>query len=153
MDVAIIARFWAKVDKDGPIPEHRPELGPCWLWTRAPTSEGYGSFWVRGKQTRQAHTISWELERGPVPEGLELDHLCRVRRCVRVSHLEAVPHRENVLRGVGPAAINAAKERCNQGHRFTPENTYVDPKGNRNCQTCQRAAEAAYRARRSERQL
>lgn len=94
--------FWAKVDKDGPVPEGRPELGPCWIWTAALNSEGYGVFRAY-ERNRYAHILSWEKEHGRLPPGRELDHLCRTPRCVRPSHLEAVTHAINVRRG------NAAK--------------------------------------------
>lgn len=70
----------------------------CWLWTGQLNNTGYGLFWYQtGK--RGAHVVLWELLRGLVPDGLELDHLCRVRRCVNPDHLEPVTHSENLLRG------------------------------------------------------
>lgn len=82
------ARFFAKVDRgDG-----------CWLWLACRQRDGYGSFRA-GDSSALAHVFSWELLNGPVPQGLELDHLCRNRRCVRPDHLEPVTHAENVRRG------------------------------------------------------
>ncbi|HXI15150.1 MAG TPA: HNH endonuclease signature motif containing protein, partial [Chloroflexota bacterium] len=78
-------RFWAKVDQNGPIPAHCPELGQCWLWTGAKQGSGHGSFRV-GKLT-QAHRFSWELTHGEIPDGLVVCHLCDVPACVRVEHL------------------------------------------------------------------
>ena len=104
----LATRFWAKVDKDGPIPGHRPDLGPCWVWTGAVWSEGrYGCIRIGGRNGRgqPVHVVAWEMENGPVPEGLELDHLCRLTLCVRPSHVEAVTHRENLLRGMSPMAV------------------------------------------------
>lgn len=92
-------RFWSKVNKDGPIPEYRPDLGPCWIWIGAIDPQGYGSF---SKPIRRAHRCSYTLVKGEIPQGLELDHLCRVRRCVNPSHLEAVAHIVNVYRGAAP---------------------------------------------------
>jgi hypothetical protein len=131
-------RFWAKVDKNGPIPKHRPGLGVCWLWLAATDGRGrYGSFSYEGKSQR-AHRVAFQLLVGPVPEGLEWDHLCRRTLCVRPTHGEWVTHTENVLRGEGFGAVNARKTHCAKGHEFTPENTYVGPKGGRTCVACRR---------------
>lgn len=90
-------RLWSRVDKNGPIPEFAPTLGNCWLYTGACFRLGYGSFHHNGKD-RYAHIVAYEFEVGPIPAGLELDHLCRVRHCVRPSHLEPVTHQENMRR-------------------------------------------------------
>jgi hypothetical protein len=71
---------------------------PCWYWLRHATTGGYGRVTVDGVRLA-AHVIYYEQAKGRVPEGLELDHLCRVRRCVNPDHLEAVTHAENVRRG------------------------------------------------------
>lgn len=71
---------------------------PCWVWQRALDRNGYGSIRIDGR-TRNPHRIYWEQENGPVPEGLELDHLCRVRSCIRPTHLEPVTSAENQRRG------------------------------------------------------
>lgn len=134
-------RFWAKVDKDGPIPEHRPDLGPCWLWTGATSGDGrYGCFGI-GRGTVRSHQFSYEEANGPLAEGHEPDHLCKVTLCIRPTHLEAVTHRENVLRGDSPTAINAAKVECIRGHAFTPENTRNMKSGGRACIACERSEE------------
>jgi hypothetical protein len=138
-------RFWAKVDKNGPVPAHRPELGPCWLWK---TTHGgrHVTFRVEGRQVH-AYRYAHELLVGPVPEGLVPDHLCRVRACVKPiadedgpAHLELVTNRENVLRGEGPSARNARKTHCKRGHPFDTANTHVDPRGGRTCRACKRQA-------------
>lgn len=127
-------RFWAKVDFDGPLPS--PYLGRCWLWT-AMTYRGYGRFQI-GRKAMQSHRVGYELVRGPIPAGLELDHLCREHACVNPAHLEAVTHQENVARGnVGRA--NRRKTHCAHRHPFTPENTYVAPNGERRCHACRKA--------------
>lgn len=77
----------------------------CWEWSGT-TTRGYGRFWVGGKMVR-AHRASYEMFRGPIPSGLELDHLCRNTRCVNPDHLEAVSHRENTMRGFGACANRA----------------------------------------------
>lgn len=120
-------RFWRKVDKAGP--------GGCWLYTGAIAANGYGSFWLHKGQSVLAHRYGYEVQNGPIPDGLSIDHLCRVRACVRGDHLEAVPIAVNILRSDGIPAINARKTECKRGHEFTEENTYVTKVG-RNCKTC-----------------
>ena len=97
----LAARFWTLVDLDGPIPAYAPDLGACWLWTGALSDRGYGAFRIGGRsgKTVRAHRWAFEDANGPIPEGLEPDHLCRVRACVRPDHQEAVTHRENLRRG------------------------------------------------------
>jgi hypothetical protein len=89
-------RFWSKVDRNGALPSSCPELGPCWLWTgTVKKSNGYGSF--RGPNgSVNAHSFSYVLHNGPVPEGHEVCHRCNVRRCVRPSHLRDDPHLNNM---------------------------------------------------------
>jgi hypothetical protein len=91
--------FWEKVDKNGPVPDVRPELGPCWLWQGSKNDRGYGQAWVYD-HVRYAHAASWEAEHGPVPPGRQLDHLCRRPLCVRPSHLEPVTAAENMRRSI-----------------------------------------------------
>jgi hypothetical protein len=152
MDRTPEARFWAKVDQHGPDGIHSQtgeNLGSCWLWTAARVGNGYGLFSVDRRLVR-AHRFAYELLVGPIPEELDLDHLCRVRHCVRPTHLEPVTRRENLRRGVGVMATvarHAAKTHCTRGHEYSPQNTYVDPRGNRQCRTCRLAHWAAYRSR------
>lgn len=100
-------RFWAKVNKDGPVPDFKPELGPCWIWEGAKDNAGYGNFTVERNRTEgvaryvKAHTFAFVEENGPLPTGLEPDHLCRVHACVRPSHMEAVTRKVNLNRGAG----------------------------------------------------
>jgi len=103
----------------------------CFPWTGAIDSRGYGSYRWSKRPIRQtmAHRIAYILLRGPVPDGLELDHLCRNKRCCNPAHLEPVTHAENIRRRV------AAKTHCKRGHEFTVENTRVQPKG-RACKQC-----------------
>jgi hypothetical protein len=148
-------RFWSKVDKDGPIPIHRPKLGPCWIWT-ATTSRGYGQFWRRKDNggTVAAHRYAYELLVGTIPDYLTLDHLCHNdsgcrggetcihRACVNPAHLEPVSIGVNALRGTSFAANNARKTHCIRGHEFTPDNIYTNPSQPRGrfCITCRRDA-------------
>ena len=125
------------------IPE---PMSGCWLWTAATTVAGYGQLGRaggRGQTAWMAHRLSWELHRGPIPAGMHIDHLCRNPACVNPDHLEPVTQRENLLRGVGVSAVNAAKTHCANGHAFTPQNTYVFPRnGSRQCMMCRRAVDA-----------
>lgn len=143
-------RFLEKVDKDGPVPEYRPDLGPCWVWTAARNANGYGIMKV-SEGTTLAHRISYALAGGNVTDDEQIDHLCRVRHCVNPQHLEAVPPRVNVHRGYGSAAGNARKTHCPQGHPYNDENAYVYVggvhKGTRHCRICGRAATRRYMAR------
>jgi len=119
-------RFWSKVRK----------TKGCWEWTGHVRPDGYATFNGPGGKTTYVHVFAYELEAGPIPKGLTLDHLCRTRRCVRRDHLEAVTNRVNVLRGNGIAAQNARKTHCSQGHPYDSKNTYVDRLGKRYCRTC-----------------
>lgn len=81
-------RFWAKVDRDGPVPSHCPELGPCWVWTASTFKDGYGQITIRPpKRSRKAHQVAWELAHGPIPESMCVLHRCDNRPCVRLDHL------------------------------------------------------------------
>lgn len=116
------ARFWAKVDASG----------DCWMWTAGQSSTGYGGFRFEDRW-QGAHRVAYTLLVGPIPEGYELDHLCRVRRCVNPDHLEPVLHRENVVRGLGPVH-QRAKTTCKRGHPFDAANTYQrDGRTHRDC--------------------
>lgn len=119
-----------------------PMPNGCWLWRGRITNAGYGQIGIRegGRQvTRSAHRISYETFIGPIPEGLVIDHLCRERRCVNPAHMEPVTQRENVMRSpIGPAALNARKTHCPQGHAYDEINTYWQSNGGRLCRTCQR---------------
>lgn len=124
----------------------------CWNWTGAVNWKrgGYGTVTLTGRKTTSAHRLTYELVVGEIPTGLDLDHLCRNRLCVNPKHLEPVTRRENLLRGQGATAINAAKTHCPQGHEYSPENTYVHPgTNNRRCRTCNAESVHRMRARRA----
>lgn len=109
----------------------------CIEWT-GKISDGYGRIYLVGGVYAMAHRVSYEVQHGPIPTGLQLDHLCRNRRCVNPDHLEPVTSRDNTLRGAGVAALNAVKTHCWRGHEFTAENTIVRQDGRRQCRTCSR---------------
>lgn len=112
----------------------------CWLWCLGKNSHGYGRITVPGVRYVEAHVVSYNAFKGEIPEGLELDHLCRVRHCINPNHLEPVTHAENMRRSA------AAFTHCPNGHAYTPENVYLY-KGSRNCRTCTRIGVAKYNAK------
>jgi len=128
-------RLLAKViiDLDAP---RTVDDAPCWLWTGMDNGHGYGLLKVNRRKL-MAHRLVYQMLAGPIPEGLQIDHLCRVHRCVNPAHLEPVTCRENLLRGETFQAANAAKTHCIRDHEFTPENTRLVP-GGRACRTCER---------------
>ena len=136
------ARFMAQV---------REDQNGCWIWlgprVRTRAGDQYGCTRFEGR-TEVAHRVAWRLLRGPVPVGLELDHLCRVTRCVNPLHLEPVTHRVNVLRGEGLAAQNARKSHCIRGHAFDDANTIIQASGKRSCRTCVNEAQIRNRLKR-----
>lgn len=135
-------RFWAKVDTSGGD-------ASCWPWRGGLFDTGYGAFWLADAgRNVLAHRWAYEQNRGPIPVGLELDHLCRNRRCVNPSHLEPVTTGENLLRGQTLAARNAAKTHCDHGHRYDARNTLLAKDGSRVCRACGRERMRAWRATR-----
>lgn len=130
-EMALDARFWAKVHQEG----------DCWVWTAAKAS-GYGRFNTGGNRLVLAHRYAYEGMVTAVPEGLDLDHLCRNRACVNPYHLDPVTRSVNLSRGAGPRqkrAWSADRTHCGRGHELTAENTYSPPgRGGRYCRQCQR---------------
>ncbi len=115
----------------------------CWVWDAPLNDKGYGSIQANRKVTT-VHLAFWRETVGPVPDGLELDHLCRNRACFNPAHLEPVTGRVNVLRGINPAAVNARKTHCSNGHPFDEANTRR--RANRRvCIACQAATNARRR--------
>lgn len=120
----------------------------CHLWTGYLNHHGYGQFRAQGV-IWQAHRWIYTQVVGPIPNGLALDHLCRVRNCVNPTHLEPVTSRQNTMRSpVANAAIRAAATHCTSGHELSGDNLYVDPKGYRRCRACVRRWAREYKERR-----
>lgn len=132
-------RFWRRVDTTA-------GMDGCWLWLGKKNRQGYGMANVSGPSTTTAHRDAYLHLVGPIPDDLELDHLCRNRACVNPAHLEVVTHRENSRRA---SHWWGTKTHCVNGHEFTPENTQNRPTGGRVCRACSRATQARYRARRA----
>ena len=129
--------FWKLVEKAAPE--------SCWRWLGRRQPNGYAKF-----KDLYAHRVAYELVCGPIPEGMQLDHLCRKRDCVNPGHLEPVTQRENILRGIGIPAVNAKKTFCVHGHPYTPENTFYWRGKNRrfwgrHCRICYNITEASRR--------
>lgn len=111
-------------------------MSQCIQWQGKYFANGYGRIGYK-----MAHRIAYTEQVGEIPEGLQIDHLCRNRGCVNVEHLEPVTIAVNVMRGVSPHALNARKTHCLNGHEFTEENTYRrKDKNTRDCRTCRNAA-------------
>lgn len=123
MTTTLPQRFWAKVDK----------TDTCWLWVAAKATNGYGQYYLEGS-LRVAHRVAYLDAKGEIPDGLQLDHLCRVRHCVNPDHLEPVTPHENQHRS---SITNGGKASCRNGHPYDEENTYLRPDtGHRMCRTC-----------------
>lgn len=127
----------------------------CWEWVASLDGNGYGQINEGGRgRPLPAHRVVYEMVRGPIPEGLYVDHLCRNPRCVKPSHLEPVTHAENVRRGragLRRSLQTAAMTHCKWGHEFTPENTYVGRNANGNprrvCRRCRADRQLQYNKR------
>ena len=139
MTTALPQRFWDKVDK----------TDTCWLWIASKAPNGYGQYYFEGA-LRMAHRVAFQDAGGTIPDGYQIDHLCRVRHCVNPDHLEAVTPYENHHRS---PITNGGKDRCKHGHEFTEANLYIRPEGFRQCRICiTRRARRQAEQRRAKRQ-
>ena len=132
-------RFWNKVNK----------TDTCWLWTAGKQKEGYGKFWFNGK-TQTAHILSYELHKGPIPKGKQINHThSHNKHCVNPDHLYAGTQEENMqdrLRdGKNP---NKNKTHCKHGHEYNAESTYYHPNNQRVCKQCKKMHDANWKAKR-----
>ena len=115
------------------IPE--PNTG-CWLWTGALNTKGYGELRNGTITSRHAHRYSWTIRNGEIPEGLVIDHNCRVRSCVNPDHMRLVTTAQNVTENsLGQSALNKLKTHCPNGHAYTTANTVRYGRA-RHCRTC-----------------
>lgn len=136
-----IIRFFSKVELSE----------ACWEWSAYRNKDGYGTFRVgsRTDGTRRmilAHQFAYETLVGPVPDGFQLDHLCRNRGCVNPTHLEVVTNQENSSRGETGKYLSR-RTHCIRGHSYSEENTYIRPDGRRSCRICHRDALRRWRKR------
>ena len=136
-DARLPDRFWQKIEVS--------DLG-CWVWT-ATRTYGYGKFRLSNpRRLANAHRIAYEALVGPIPEGLDLNHLCRNRACCKPAHLEPVPRRLAELRGDTLPGANLKVTNCPAGHPYDTENLIVRTRGeytSRECRACRRQADRA----------
>lgn len=130
-------RFWTKVS-GGPVTD-------CWEWGSGRLANGYGYFVTAWPERMVAHRWAYQQLIADVPDGLDLDHLCRNRACVNPWHLDPVTRKVNLNRGIHP---NAVKTHCSRGHAYTPENTRINVRGSRECRECIRIRSRIYSQRR-----
>jgi hypothetical protein len=147
--------LFSKINKNGPIPANRPDLGPCWVWTSyvmKGNRHGYGRTRDFLGKNKYVHIIVYEEMIGSVPNGKQLDHLCRNRPCCNPTHVEPVTCRENLARG-DSWKFQASKTHCPKGHPYDEKNTYVRKAsgtratGGRGCLICLRAGARSSRQR------
>ena len=137
-DPRLPVRLWRKVQ---PCP-----MSGCWLWVGSWTAQGYGNTWWEGYAGKTCHRLFYETLIGSIPEGLHIDHLCRVRCCVNPLHLEPVTCWENTKRGNNMTAVNVSKTHCPKGHPYDEKNTRYKGRG-RECRKCGVVRVTEYRRR------
>ncbi len=146
-----IVRFMALIKVST---EHFHDGTPCWDWQGSTGTGGYGQFTLSAKAREVRQRIApykfiWEHFNGPMPEGLEPDHMCNRRPCCNPEHIEPVTHAENRRKrpNVDYRCTKVRGTRCPKGHQYTAENMYTSPKGAIYCRACNRAACLAYQAK------
>ena len=136
---SVAERFWTQVEF----------TDTCWLWKAGVFSGGrhrYPCFTDETHKSIGGHRWAYQFCIGPIPAGLQVDHLCRNTLCVNPDHLEAVTRTENIRRGTSPTAANARKTHCPRGHLLVPPNLVNLASGGRMCKTCKAAYSRAVRA-------
>ena len=118
----------------------------CVEWSKSKNRFGYGARWFQGKMTT-AHRAAWVEAYGPVAKGVDVDHICRNRACVRLDHLRLLTHRDNLLMGNTIAGNNYRKDFCKRGHSLRGPNVYRDKNGGRECRICRAAQRAKYNSK------
>lgn len=129
--IPLADRLWPRINKRG---------DGCWVWTGALNASGYGVIGLGAMTLARVHRLTYEMLVGPIPEGLQLDHLCRVRACCNPTHLEPVTNRENFLRGEHPIARAVRSNRCARDLHDMAVTAHVRPNGTRYCRACASAA-------------
>lgn len=128
--LSIFARFATKI---------RLGANDCWLWTGSRDKKGYGRLALGRKNPILSHRFAYEYYRGPIPPGMDIDHLCRIPSCVNPYHLEPVTRSENLRRGnMGHSMLGKIPRRshCQRGHALDEANTLIDRRGGRRCKAC-----------------
>ena len=118
----------------------------CILWTGTIDGGGYGVVHINRWKRKKAHRAVWEGSRGLIPEGLVIDHKCRVRNCINIHHMRKVTNKVNVLAGIGYTAQKSRQTHCIKGHILSKDNL-VTVKRFRACLICQRQRNKLYMRR------
>lgn len=135
-------RFWERVD--------RPSPTACWTWRGAHIPDGYGQVVVDGRRVG-THRYAYELLVGPIPDGLQIDHLCRNPGCCNPAHLEPVTRKENIRRGRSSPGLHAQQTHCIYGHPLAGDNLRIKGRGERSCRVCTRRRAREYKERQTAR--